>query len=278
MEKLQLVRQSSRLDGQLLGIASLPAAWRARFLAAKYSALWRLREGPARLDVAPLSMVLRDISGLGTLQSNIVDVHDQIVSTGILGPRPVVIDVGANIGQFVNAVKLFHPDARVTCFEPDPRSFADLVINTAHLDEVRGHNVGLGAEAAVRPFFRHQVSVVSSFSEMAEHRDGTQEVLHLEVRRLDEMVPGDVQPDLVKIDVEGFEREVLAGGWNTLRRSRFLLIELSLHRHDGRQNLKLLQEIAEHLPEASLLRFGRPLGDARRPDCQDVLIAVRRRD
>lgn len=227
--------------------------------------------------VPPLSMAIRDISGLGTLQSNLVDFHEQITITGILGGAPVIIDVGANIGQFVNAAKLFHPDARITCFEPDPVSFADLEANTGELSDVVLHNVGLGAKPGVLPFFRHELSVVSSFSEAAENRQGTRDVLHLQVRRLDDMVPRDVRPDLLKIDVEGFERQVLAGGWDTLRRSRYLLIELSLHRQDGVENLKLLQEIAEHLPEASVLRFGRPLGDARRPDCQDVLIAVSRR-
>jgi len=41
-------------------------------------------------------------------------------------------------------------------------------------------------------------------------------------------------PDLVKIDVQGYEDEVIAGGKETIRQARYVWVELSLVRlHEG---------------------------------------------
>jgi hypothetical protein len=36
----------------------------------------------------------------------------------------------------------------------------------------------------------------------------------------------------------------------------------------------LLRDIVAHAPNATIIRFGRPLGGTHRPMCQDVLISV----
>jgi FkbM family methyltransferase len=270
-----LAAKSVELDLALMRINALPLQWRVRFLLKKYKTLLRLRSGrPAKFAIKPLSLLIRNISGFGTLQSSIIDFFDDVVSPGVLGPAPLIVDVGANVGQFANAAKLFFPEARVVSFEPDPETYADLQINTHGRRDVELHNVGLGDRDEVMMFYRHELSVMSSFSaqtdEMAHHRGSTE----LPVRRLDAVLGPDVRPDLLKIDVEGSERQVLQGAWETVARSRYVLIELSLGRPDGAGNLRLLRDIVAHAPSAAIIRFGRPLGGTHRPMCQDVLIAV----
>jgi FkbM family methyltransferase len=240
----------------------------------KYLVLIALSFSPARFDVAPLSLMVRNIIGLGTLQSRIVDFYEDIEGTCFLGTAPIIIDVGANVGQFASASKLFYPRARVICFEPDPDTFAALKENTAGFSAIELHNVGLGKRAGNLTFYRHEVSEMSSFSPRADdpvQRRGTTE---LPVRRLDDMISPDVRPDLLKIDVEGFERQVLEGGWETLSRSRYLLIEVSFGGGPGKDNLRLLRDIIDHAPAASVLRFGRLLGEAHRPLAQDVVVSL----
>ena len=77
--------------------------------------------------------------------------------------------------------------------------------------------------------------------------------------------------DLVKIDVEGFEIEVLRGATALLGRTRYLLIELSLGREDSTANLEVLRTSTTS-PRARIVRMGRPLGNPNAPICQDVLI------
>jgi FkbM family methyltransferase len=204
-----------------------------------------------RFRVKPLSVIVHDISGIGTLQSSIVDFHTDIVNLAILGPHPVIVDVGANIGQFVNAAKLFYPSAKVICFEPDPETFSALVTNTADLANVERRNLGLGARTETLTFYRHQLSVMSSFRKDVDANKRHRDELSLEVRRLDDVLDPTIHPDLLKIDVEGFERQVLEGAWETVRRSRYLLIELSLSRGGSSGNLELLRTIADRVPGAS---------------------------
>jgi FkbM family methyltransferase len=274
MNQLELVRQSVALDWRLLTASRLSRGWRARYIARKYGTLLQLRHGTADFDLEPLSITIRNVSGLGTLQSSIVDFYHDIVASGVLGTRPLIIDVGANIGQFANAAKLFFPRAQVVSFEPDPDTFGDLKKNTAQLSDVQLHNVGLGAHAETRTFYRHVLSAMSSFSEESCGPQDRRGVAELDVVRLDDMIGSELRPDLVKIDAEGFEAEVLAGAWETLRRSQYLLVELSLGRAGGSRNLAVLRDIVEHIPSASVMRFGRPLGREAVPICQDVLIAL----
>ena len=270
-----LATKSVGFDLKLMRVRTLPVRWRLCFVMKKYRTLLRLRAGrPVKFEIEPLSLAIRDISGLGTLQSSIIDFFDDVASSGLLGKAPLIVDVGANVGQFVNAAKLFFPEARVVSFEPDPETFADLQVNTNSLKDVNLHNIGLGDHEGALTFYRHKLSVMSSFTtladEMASHRGSAE----LPIRCLDAVLESDDRPDLLKIDVEGFERQVLQGAWETVTRSRYVLIEVSLGRADGAGNLQLLRDIVEHAPNAAIIKIGRPLGDPRRPMCQDVLISV----
>lgn len=268
--------KSAVLDIRLLRVSRLPLLWRLRFLLQKYRVLpWLLLHRATRFDVPPLRMSLRDAIGLGTLQSSLVDFYADVVRPRILGcESPVIVDVGANVGQFANAAKLFYPDAEVVCFEPDPRTFADLVANTAGLTNVTVRNLGLDETNGRRPFYRHKLSVMSTFSPN-EDAELARTPIMLPMTTLDDAMSSYAAVDLVKVDVEGHESSVLSGGWETVRRSGFLLLELSLSRNSGSGNLKLLQDIFEHVPGAAIIRFGRPLGQPERPQCQDVLLRTR---
>ena len=270
-----LAIKSIEFDLRLMRIGALPLRWRLGFVVKKYKTLLRLRSScPAKFDLAPLSLLIRNISGLGTLQSTIIDFFNDVVSSGVLGSTPLIVDVGANVGQFSNAAKLFFPEARVISFEPDPETYADLQINTHGLRDVELHNVGLGDRDGLLPFYRHELSVMSSFSNQAADMELHRGSRELPVRRLDAVLNSDDRPDLLKIDVEGFERQVLQGAWETVSRSRYVLIEVSLGRVGGAGNLQLLRDVVDHAPSAAIIRFGRPLGGTYRPKCQDVLISV----
>lgn len=127
-------------------------------------------------------------------------------------PDSTVIDVGANIGlhtvHFAQAARL----GKVICFEPARATFARLLKNVAGLANVIPLNVALSDTGGLRQFF---VTADDAYSGLKDTR--RKEVLY------QEWVPcfnGDtiLEPltrgthvDLIKIDVEGFERQVLEG-------------------------------------------------------------------
>jgi FkbM family methyltransferase len=233
------------------------------------------------MSVGALRFHVDSFSSLGTLQSNIVDFYREVVRPDLLNQsQPTVLDIGANVGQFCLAVKLFYPFATVVSFEADPRTFEMLYRNTGHIAGVTPHNVALGSKDEERTFFRHSVSGMSSFRPYPGHSySGADGEITLATRRLDGILEDELVWDLVKIDVEGYELEVLNGATAVLRSALLLLVEIRLASSlESRSNLDLFNAISRIFPQARLVRCGRPLGPARRPVSQDLLFDLSQRD
>ncbi len=96
----------------------------------------------------------------------------------------------------------------------------------------------------------------------------------MDVARLDDVLVDNDFVDLLKVDVEGSELDVLQGGIEVLRRTRYLLIEIGLGRDTRGNNLELMSLVRDAAPGAKIIRFGRPLGSLADPIAQDVLISM----
>jgi FkbM family methyltransferase len=152
----------------------------------------------------------------------------------ILAPGMAVIDVGANIGFFsLLAASLVGPSGKVAAIEPHPVNFALLseTIRRNRLDHVQAHCIGLGASPGSGKIYQaDQVTFPNRTATMVRNNDTDRE--HpVTVRALDDCIDewGFDTVDLLKVDVDGFELEVLAGAQKSIRAGRIkhLLIELT---------------------------------------------------
>jgi len=137
-------------------------------------------------------------------------------------PGDVCIDVGAYRGEILEAM-LQASDARHFAFEPVPAQNAYLVEH-------------YGDRATILPYALSQTAGDTSFHYVESNPTysgirrrqykGEEQVklIHVEVRRLDDVIPADTTIRLIKIDVEGGELDVLRGAISTLRRSHPILI------------------------------------------------------
>ncbi len=146
-----------------------------------------------------------------------------------------ILDIGANTGQFAVAANALFPEAAIYSFEPLPDCFKTLNANMAHAKKFGAFNLGLGAERGELQFNRSSFAPSSSFRKMAAfHREAypwtaDNQTVTVRVDRLDDAA-GMIDmagPILLKIDVQGYEDQVLIGGEQTARRATVIIIETS---------------------------------------------------
>jgi FkbM family methyltransferase len=146
-----------------------------------------------------------------------------------------VLDVGAAGGESVDFFHGLFPAAHIVSFEPLVDAYRRLESRKATVPKLTTFNVALGATCEQKAMNRSEFSPSSSLLKMQQvHKDAFpftagESSEMVEVRTLDSVV-GDIafdDPVLLKIDVQGFEEQVLMGARETLKRVTLLIIELS---------------------------------------------------
>jgi FkbM family methyltransferase len=197
-----------------------------------------------------------------------------------LPDRPVVFDAGANIGLFTLFVLTNCPGAAVYAVEPAPKTFQALSANTAGYKQVKAYNCGVGGENGEKAFMYFPMltcgsgyyqsadverirmlrrSIILADPEMSKSFAGPlgEELLDY---RLDELLRGEVVTtevhplsffidenrindiDLLKVDVEGSEKEVLRG----IRDEHWEMIaQMVVEVHDKDASLAEVTEVLE---------------------------------
>ena len=128
------------------------------------------------------------------------------------------IDIGANCGIYTVLGCTVNPDVRVVAVERVPRVFAAMANNVSQnrLDSrVTVLNVALGDTEGVVPFHEAEDATMGSFA-VSGYRGQKGSVIQVKCRTLDSIVGElNIQPDFIKMDVEGFEHLVLSGAGQT---------------------------------------------------------------
>jgi FkbM family methyltransferase len=162
--------------------------------------------------------------------------------------NPIFIDIGANVGHHSLFMSKFCQE--VHAFEPYDRVKVILMskLSLNKCSNVIVHNFGLGAKNEFLDFYAPVGRNIGTGSFMAEHAQNN----NIKIGKL-EIVQGDSyisklnlkKIDLIKIDVEGFEKYVLLGLMDTLKKYRpFVVMEYS----GVTRNDLTIQELREILP------------------------------
>ncbi|MBT8040739.1 MAG: FkbM family methyltransferase [Gammaproteobacteria bacterium] len=167
-----------------------------------------------------------------------------------------VLDVGANSGQFAELIRQVLPDARIISFEPLKECYDALVKNPRIGEPFRPLKLALGDQAGFTSINRNTFSPSSSILDMKtihvhefpQTRDSMKE--RIKIDRLDNLRESleIEEPFIVKIDVQGFEGSVIAGGKKTLRDASAVILEISSYRlYEGAPNFDDLHETMKGL-------------------------------
>jgi FkbM family methyltransferase len=138
----------------------------------------------------------------------------------VLRRGDLFVDVGANVGSYT-VLAAAVVGARVVAVEPVAATFGHLQRNVAinrGAEGVRTVRCGLGARPGELAFTT-DADTVNHVVASGEAGAGVM----VPVTTLDDLCAGEA-PALIKIDVEGYEREVVAGGSRTLRAAGLLAV------------------------------------------------------
>lgn len=146
-----------------------------------------------------------------------------------------VLDVGANTGQFARAVRRALPDVVVHSFEPSGETFHELRRACRADPGIRTWQLALSDEEGSLPMYRNAASATSSLLPMtALSRKAFPHATKwwpetVTATTLDKWAATRLltEPILIKVDVQGYEAQVLRGGMETLGRAQVLLLEVS---------------------------------------------------
>jgi FkbM family methyltransferase len=162
----------------------------------------------------------------------------QLVSTLRKFKIDLVLDVGANTGQFGSEIRYYGYTGKIVSFEPLSHAYSNLVRTIAGDPQWEAHPpCALGNENGETMINIAGNSQSSSILPMLEtHRNAAPESAYkgterVAIKTLDFVVGEyvkDARAPFLKIDTQGYEWQVLDGARETLPHIKGLLVELSL--------------------------------------------------
>jgi FkbM family methyltransferase len=149
----------------------------------------------------------------------------------------VVYDIGAAKGLVSKCLAQLPNVTSVQSFEPLPHVYAELQKMTQPYPKVQCHNVALGNETGFLAMNVCSKTDSSSLLPMAKlHLDQFPDrVIATQTKvisaKLDDYVKQQnlPSPTVLKIDVQGFEKNVISGGKSTISQADYCILEMSFH-------------------------------------------------
>ena len=188
-----------------------------------------------------------DKYGIAVLQSTYAD---NFLLKDFIKKNAVVVDIGANIGQFRFFCEHVLSAKRVYSFEPIRATYEVLRKNFPR----NSYNFAISTQKKLT-FFIPGLSVWAS-SLPQENNVRKENVVGMRLDSIKELEKEN-KIDLLKIDVEGAEEDVLKASKTILKKSQFILIEVSIDRVATTDVFSLMQTLKTILPRVSLIRIGR---------------------
>lgn len=196
--------------------------------------LWLSRR--AKIDLLPLAL-----SNAGYGKSYSLKASGELSFVRSFLPKlidnkqPIILDVGANLGEYSVLLQESFPNSKIYSFEPNPNTFAVLKKNLP--EGCIPQNFGLGITEKTDQLYFDEENTTSvqatSDKEILETIAKTKKITSttIKIERLDEFCAANNinHIDFLKIDTEGFEMEVLQGAGEFITKKKIHIIQFEFN-------------------------------------------------
>jgi FkbM family methyltransferase len=169
--------------------------------------------------------------------------------------HPVILDIGANLGQTARKFRATFPRGVIHCFEPGTATFNALQQNVAE-NGVHVWHLAVGSSVGKQTFLENTEPDMSSFLELSDA--GWGEVNNravVDVTTVDEFLRERNIPavDILKSDTQGYELEVFKGAEDAMRANRIGLVYFEFIFSDMYRGLPRFDEVFRFLIDRGFL-------------------------
>jgi FkbM family methyltransferase len=200
---------------------------------------------PVFASFAGLDLLLIAYNNIGILKyQNAIVSGENFLITKILNnnlstvSRPILFDVGANVGNYSLMLIEEFPQSKIYAFEPNINTFQQLVANIGN--SVRCVNAGLGSEEKAEKIYTYSNNLASThasiYKEVFSVFHGTNDIIESEFQMmaLDDFCEKENIDtiDFLKIDTEGNELNVFKGGKSMISNGRVKIIQFEFGEGD----------------------------------------------
>jgi len=169
-------------------------------------------------------------------------------------PINSILDIGGNIGQFSRTINFFLPKSQIHVFEPNKTAFEILEKNTKQNPNIRTYNYGIGKNSKQElHFIENKTATGSLIAQNATSQLQSTKTKTQIIQLIDNPAQTTEQShfDLIKVDVEGYEYEVL----QNLQKisAHYLFLEISGNREKSFTHSAFFNEITKKFGEFNIL-------------------------
>jgi FkbM family methyltransferase len=154
------------------------------------------------------------------------DLGTQLVVGALLNKGDLFVDIGANEGMIsLLASRCVGTKGRIISFEPNPtpRLKFEKNVELNHINNIEIIPAGASSESGKLDLFVPAVNTGEGSFAISEHEEREGQIISCPIVVADDVLAG-LNPALIKIDVEGFEPNVIEGLRSTISNTKPILV------------------------------------------------------
>lgn len=175
--------------------------------------------------------------------NNYDSIHKFLVSKILKCEKPIIFDVGANDGQSIERFKKIFSKFEIYSFEPDDNAFKRLKKNYHNKQNIKIYDFGISNNDGVQKFYSYTHDKVSSLMQLDANSklyksrkiakksgDDFEKLRNIKLVKLDSFAKDKniSRINILKIDVQGYEPEVIEGARYLIENNKIDIIEMEI--------------------------------------------------